>query len=162
MQTTTNNANSRTTIPEWYFLGEYPLNELMIEMDNRDKPNTSRLEQTIRDMGIHPEFLSSIESKLIRFAKEAVAHLKQGSSEPPVYIRLFYQKKMIEGGNSTKSSSQFTAKHTSESSHIIHQSDTKTIGGWGYFLIQRGGDFPIGSSVSSCNWIDLYFYKEGE
>jgi hypothetical protein len=160
MQTTNDNLNSRTTDREWRFLGEYPLNELMIEMDNRDR--TSALFQTIRDMGINPEYLSNIESKLIGFAKEAMAHLNQGGPESPVYIRLFYQKKTIEDVNSAKSSSQFNAELTIGPKQIIHQSDTGINGGWGYFLIERGGGFPSGSSVSTCNWIDLYLYQEGE
>ena len=161
MQTTNDNPNSRTNDPEWRVLGEYPLNKFMIELDKWNRTNTSLLFQTIRDMGIQPEFLSNIECKLIGFAKEAMAHLNQGRSESPVYIRLFFQKKTIEDVNSTKSSNQFTAEQTSEPSHIIHQSDAETIGGWGFFLVERDGNYQPGSSRRTYNWVDLYLYKEG-
>ena len=162
MQTANDNPNSRTTDLEWRFLGEYHLNELMVEMDNPDRTNTSMLFQTIRDIGVHPELLSNIKSKLIGFAKEAMKHLNLGKSESRVFICLFYQKKTIEDVNSTKSSSQFTTEQTSEPLHIIHHSDVEANGGWGYFLIERGGSFPTSSSVSRCYWIDLYLYREGE
>jgi hypothetical protein len=161
MQTTTDNLYSKTADPEWRFLGEYPLNELMTEMDNRDRTNASLLFQTIRDMGIHEELLSNIESKLIRFAKEAIAHLNQGRLESPVYIRLFCQKKTVEDVNSAKSASQFNAELSIEPNQIIHQPDAGINGGWGCFLIKRGVTESEDASPRSQYFVDLYLYREG-
>ena len=161
MQTTNDNPNSRITDPEWRFLGEYPLNELMVEMDNRDRTNTSLLFQTIRAMGIHPELLSNIESKLMRFVKEGGAQLNKGRYQAPAFIRLFCQKKTEEDVNSAKSSSQFNAELTIEPNQIIHQPDAGINGGWGCFLIKRGGNDSEDASPSSHYFIDLYLYREG-
>jgi hypothetical protein len=159
MQTTNGHLNSRTTDREWHFLGEYPPNELMIEMDIQDQ--TSALFQTIRNMGLHPEHLSNLASNLIEFAKEAMEHLNQEGSESPVYIRLFCQKTTMEEINSAKSSSQFTEEQTSEPSHIIRHFGAGIDGGWGYFLIKRGGNESEDAYPRSQYFIDLYLYREG-
>jgi len=161
MERSNDNLNSRTTDPEWSFLGEYPLNELMVEMDNRDRTNTSTLFQSIRAMGIHPELLSNIASKLMGFVKEAVAQLNKGSYQAPAFIRLFCQKKTMEDINSAKSSNQFNAELTIEPNQIIHQPDAGITGGWGCFLIKRGGNDSEDASPSSHYFVDLYLYREG-
>ena len=136
MKSTNDNPNSRTTDPEWRFLGEYPLNELMVEMDNRERTNTSMLFQTIRAMGIHPELFSNIESKLMRFVNEGGVHQNIGRYQTPVFIRLFCQKKTLEDINSAKSSSQFNAELTRATNQIFHQPDAGINEGWGCFLIK--------------------------
>ena len=161
MERSNDNLNSRTTDPEWSFLGEYPLNELMVEMDNRDRTNTSTLFQSIRAMGIHPELLSNIASKLMGFVKEAVAQLNKGSYQAPAFIRLFCQKKTMEDINSAKSSNQFNAELTIEPNQIIHQPDAGINGGWGCFLIKRGCNDSEDTSPSSHYFVDLYLYREG-
>jgi len=161
MQTTNDNPNSRTTDPEWRFLGEYPLNELLVKMDDRDKTNTSLLFQTIRAVGLHPELISNIESKLMRFVKEGGTQLDNGRYQAPAFIRLFCQKKTMEEINSAKSSSQCNAELIIEPSQIIHQSDAGVNGGWGCFLIKRGGNDDENASPSSHYFIDLYLYREG-
>jgi hypothetical protein len=161
MQTSNDTLNSRSTDPEWCFLGEHPLNELMVETDNRDRTNTRLLFQTIRDLGIPPECLNNIERTLTGFAKEAMARLNQGRLESPVYIRLFCQKKTVEDVNSAKSASQFNAELTIEPNQIIHQPDAGINGGWGCFLIKRGRNDSEDASPSSHYFVDLYLYREG-
>lgn len=161
MQTTNDSLKSKTTDPEWCFLGEFPLNELMVEMDNRDRTYSGLLFQTIRDMGLHPELLSKIECKVIGFVKEAVAQLNKRRSEKPTFIRLFCQKKTIEDVNSTKPSSQFSVELTPEASQIIRQSDVGINGGWGYFLIERTGDSLVETEERFNYFVDLFLYKEG-
>lgn len=161
MKTTIDNPYSKTTDPEWRFLGEYPLNELMKEMDNQEWTNTSLLFRTISAMGIHPELLSNIESELMRFVKEGGAQLNKGRYQAPAYVRLFCQKKTMEGINSAKSSSQLNAELTSIPNQIIHQTDAGINGGWGCFLIKRGGNDSEDASPSSNYFVDLYLYREG-
>jgi hypothetical protein len=45
---------------------------------------------------------------------------------------------------------------------MFHSIDTKTFGGWGFFIIKRAQDFRTVSTEDSPNFIDLFLYKEGE
>jgi hypothetical protein len=162
MKTSNDTQNPRLNDPVWDLLGEFPLNELLVDMDLRDKPESGLLFQAIRDLGVRSVLLDIIEKKLIVFATEAQAQLSQRRLEAPIYVRLFCHIKPKEDDNSTKSSSRHKAAQTSESRQLIHRYEPDVNGGWGYFLVERGAGSQVGSSASNCNWIDLYLYKEGE
>jgi len=162
MQNPKDNQNSRPNDPVWHLLAEYPLSEFILDQDTGDEPTAGLLFQTMRELGIPPEYLENIEMTLTGFAKEAMAHFNQDRLDSPVYIRVFCQKKTIAEVNSVRTSSHLNAEPTTEPTQINRHSDTKMNGGWGYFLIERGGVFTPGSSVSTYNLIDLHLYKEGE
>ncbi len=152
---------SRFNEPAWNFLAKYPLRELLVDMDLRNKCEDGLLYRTVRDLGIRPELLDIIERKLIWFATEAPARLNQRRFESPTYIRIFCQNRTVEDIKIVNSASRDKAERNIESAQIIHHSDPELNGGWGYFLVERGGSIPPDSSVSNCNWIELYLYKEG-
>ena len=162
MQISNENQNTRFNDPVWYFLAEYPLSELIVAMNTRGELTSKFVHQTFRDLGIPPEHINSIEKTLLGFVKDAMVHLDQERSDLPVYIRLFCHKKTVDDVISLESSSQLNAGQTIETPHIIHHSNPEINGGWGYFLVERGGCFQPGSSMNACNWVDLYLYKEGE
>ncbi len=162
MQTSNDFNNSILNDPEWNFLGEYTLSELIADVDIQSEFTARSVRQTIEGLGIPPECLNNIERILTRFARKAMTDLDQGRSENPVTIRTFCQKKTVEHVNSPKKSSQFTAQHRLEPIKIFHHSDTEINGGWGYFLVDRRGGFAPNSTVSTSNLVDLYLYKEGE
>jgi len=162
MQTSNDDNNSIFNDPEWYFLAEFTLSELMVDVDQRGEPTVGLIHQTIRGLGITPECLDNIERALTRFAKKAMADLDRGRSELPVYIRSFCQKKTVEDVNLPKSSSQFTEQQRVDPIKIIHHSEGDLNGGWGYFLVERRGGLAPNSTGSTYSLVDLYLYKEGE
>jgi len=160
MAVTNDNHNSNLTDTEWYFLGEYPLKVLGVDGEIQDRSEDGILIETIRDLGIGAELIDNIERKLIGFAGGAMAQLDQECFERPATIRLFCQKKMVEDRKSMKSLSQLKEKLTIKYSHNIHQSDPAFNGGWGYFLVKRGGGPNPAYSVNTNIRIDLFIYKE--
>jgi len=162
MQTSNANKHGRSNDPVWQFLAEYPLSEFLSDHDKEGELTAGLLFQTMRELGIPLDYLENIDMTLKGFAKEALVHFKQGKIEFPIVIRLFYGKKLINSGNSAKAASDIQAKQTIEPTQIILPADTKIFGGWGFFIIERARDFPVGSFVGSLNIIDLYLYQEGE
>lgn len=119
--------------------------------------------QTVQELDMSPECMESIARTLSGFAKEAFAHHNQGRSEFPGRIRIFCQKKIIDDVNPGRSTSRSDhAEKVKEHAHMILDSGMKINGGWGYFLIERGGNVSTESPASSWNSVDLYLYKEGE
>jgi len=162
MQTSNSDQNISVNNTVFYLLGEYPLGEFMSVDGEADELTAGFLDQPFRELGIQPETIENIEMTLAGFAKEALVHNKQTGSELPWRIRVFCQKKMVKDSNSVTTSRLFNAEQAMEQAQIIHPSGTKIIGGWGYFLIERGGRFAAGSSTPPRHWIDIYLYKEGE
>jgi len=162
MQTSHANQESRSKDLVWYLLGEYPLSEFLSDLDKGCELMDGSLLHTMRELGISLEYLENIGKTLRGFANEVLMHFIQGSSELSVHIRVFCQKKIIDNVNYAKTSRLYNAEESMEHAQIIHPSSTKMNGGWGYFLIERGGNVSTGSCVSARNSVDLYLYKEGE
>jgi hypothetical protein len=153
---------SRLNDPEWHFLAEFSLREVVLDLDIENKPELSLLIRSMRDLGLNREVLTNIHRKLITIAEEAKTQSKQGGYETPVYLRLYCQKKTIQGLGVLSSSSQSDHKQAREFIQIIHQSDPKTNGGWGYFLVERIVDLPMSCRDRQRKWVDIYLYTEGE
>jgi hypothetical protein len=131
----TGNGNKNSTDdPKWVFLSEYLVSGFIAE-EIGSEPGVGLLLKTVQDFGIPPACLLEIEKTLTGFTQETIVQINQGRSGLPVTIRLFCQKRMME---------------------------EKANGGWGYFFIERGGEYPAGSSANAHNLVDLYLYKEGE
>jgi len=163
MQTSNTNQIFWPNDPVWVLLGELPLRDFLSDHDRRDGPMAGYLFQTVRELGMSPECMKSIARTLAGFAKEAFAHHKQGRPEIPGRIRIFCQKKIIDDVNPGHSTSRsYHAGKVMEHAQMILDSGMKMNGGWGYFLIERGGNVSTESSASSWNSVDLYLYKEGD
>lgn len=91
--------------------------------------------QTLRELGIPPEWVENIELTLTRFARQALAQFEPERLGMPERLRVFCQKKML---------------------------DEKMNGGWGFFLLERTDGSPESPSASSQSCVDLYIYREGE
>jgi hypothetical protein len=157
------NASQNLTSSDsvWYLLAESSLIEFMSEIDRGDELKAGRLFQERQKLDIPPSSVEKIERTLKEFVREALVHYKQSKLELPGRIRVFCQIKLIDRLTSAKSEPCYPEQNM-EQVQMIHHPSTRIDGGWGYFLIERGGDFQPGSSVSTCNWIDLYLYREGE
>lgn len=121
--------------PEWHFLAEFSLNEFLMELTQSGGFAAGRLFQTVRQLGMPPEHVEAMEMTLAGFAREAPVYFQEGRLELSGRIRVFCQKKIIESG-------------------------PEMSGGWGYFLIERGGPDSTGCLADSRDSVNLYLYKE--
>jgi len=145
MQTSNAKQAVRSDEPAWVLLAELSLGDSLSDHDRREEPTPGFLIQTSQDLGISPECMENLARKLAGFAKEALTRYEQGRLEFPGRIRIFCQNKMIDDASLAKA-----------------YSGAQAIGGWGYFLIERGEDLPPDSSATPHHDIDLYLYQEGE
>ena len=156
------NKKYQSDDPAWYFLAEYSLSDLMPDQDKKDELTAGLLFQTIREIGISIDFMDCMVLTLRSFAKEALANFQQGRLERPEHVRIFCHKKMIEGASCAITSRFHIKEQTTRYESMIHDSETNMKGGWGYFLIERRGNYPTSSASNSCNSVDLYLYNEGQ
>ncbi len=155
-----NKASS--TDSDWEFLGEYSLSEFLVDMDMRDRAELGLLFQAVKALAIKPELVDIIENKLAMFASQAPGKLDQRRFDAPTFVRIFCHKDNRREEISVEPSNDTATRRAIPSTQIIDRSDPDIKGGWGYFLIERGGGFAPNSIVNTYNLIDLYLYKEGE
>ncbi len=146
---------------EWHFLAKFPLNELLVDMDMRDNPESGLLFQAIRNLGIKPALVDIIEAKLAGFAAQAPAKMIQRRFESPTIVRIFCRENTEEVESVKKSASTNSPGVKTANKLVIHQSDPPEKSGWGYFLVERDGLFQPASVGGGLNRIDLFLYKEG-
>jgi hypothetical protein len=145
----------------WYLLAESSLIEFMSDVDCRYELTAGPLFQMIQELDITPQCVEKIERTLKGFIREALVHLEQSELELPWCIRVFCQIKLIDGLSSAKTSEPCHSEQNMEQVQMIHHPGTRMDGGWGYFLIERGGNDFTDSSLNSYHFVDLYLYKEG-
>jgi len=156
------NENGRSNDSVWQFLAEYSLSEFLSDHGKGDELTTGLLFQPFRELGVPPDWIGNIEMTLTEYAKQALAHFKQGKVELPGRIRVYCQNKIIEYANSARADSRpCHAEQSVGHLQMVYQSTAK-MGGWGYFLIERGGNVLVDSPEGSWKTINLYLYKEGE
>lgn len=135
MQTLNTNQGSRAKDLEWYLLGEYSLRDFLPDPEKGEKSTAGLLSQLVRELGIPAERVENIVISLISLTRKALEHFNPGIGELLARIRVFCQEKMIE---------------------------EETMGGCGYFMIERSRDASTCDGADPHHNIDLYFYKEGE
>lgn len=163
MQRSATNQNFRYDDPVWFLLAELSFGDFLSNHERIGRSTAGFLFRPLRELGMSPDCIENISRTLAGFAREASVPTKHGRLESPGRIRLFCQKKIIDHVNPMRSNSRsFRADKAVEYAQIILDSDMKMIGGWGYFLIERGENVPSESSTTSWNSVDLYLYKEGE
>jgi hypothetical protein len=145
MQTSNAKQTFRDDDPVWVLLAELSLGAFLSDHDRREEPTAGFLFQTAQELVISPECMENMTRTLAGFAKEALTRYEQWRLEFPGRIRIFCQKKMIDDASSANA---YSGAHT--------------IGGWGYFMIERGEDLPPDPSATPHHDIDVYLYKEGE
>ena len=162
MQTSNAKRHSSSEDPVWVLFAELSLRDFLWDQDRRDESAAGALFQKLRELGMSPDCMENIAKTLARFAKEALVRTKQGRLEFPGGIRIFCQKKIIDDANAEKSSRPYSTEQGTKQKQIFPDSGTNPIGGWGYFMIERGEDLPPDSSTPPHYDIALYLYKEGE
>ena len=162
MQISTVKRNFNCDDMGWVLLAELPFMDFLSDQDQKDEPVVRSMFQTLRELGMSLQEMENIALALARFAREALMPTTQGRSDFPEWIRIFCQKKMIGDANSAKTSRPYHTEQGNKQKQIFPDSGANTVGGWGYFMIERGEDLPPYSSAIPHNYIGLYLYKEGE
>ncbi len=159
MADTDANPRTRSDDPAWYFLGELSLSEILA-YPRRDELTDGLWVQTVRELSMPLECVENIKRTLTGFARNDWVHAKQGKLDMPGRIRLFCQQKILNDANSAKP--PMYTETAGEHIKMSHLSSAKLNGGWGFFVIEKGGKLLTGSSAPSWYSIDLYLYREGE
>lgn len=162
MHTPNAKQNLNSADPVWILLAEFSFRDFVSDRDQKDGLMARLMVQAMREIGMSPESMENVTRMLAGFAKEALAHLKQGRLECPGRIRIFCQRKMINDAYTANISRNYPTEQGKVQKQIYPDSESSKIGGWGYFMIERGENLLPHSSGIPYNSIDLYLYKEGE
>lgn len=162
MQTSGAKQNFKSGDPVWILLAELSLGDFLSDHGRRDSPTAGFLFQMVQELGMPLECVEDIAMLVTEFAKESPAHYKQDGLEFPGRIRIFCQKKIVDDANVGRTTLQaYHTEQAREHSPMILDFGTKMNGGWGCFLIKRGGDISDDASLGSHHLVDLYLYREG-
>ena len=163
MQRSNTNHNFEHNNPVWVLLAELSLGDFLSGHERRDGLTAGSLFQPLFELGMSAGYIENISRTLANFARKASVPTKPRRLESPGRIRVFCQKKIIDDVKPVHLILQsFPAEKAMEHARIILDTNMKIIGGWGYFVIEKGGDVSTESSSRSWNSVDLYLYKEGE
>ena len=159
MHTSKAKQNYKSDDPVWHLLAEFSLQVFFSDHDQRAEPAAGSPFQMLRELGVSPDFAENIARTLVGFAKEALERDKQERQEFPGRIRIFCQKKILDDVNPAITSALDRNIQGQLHTKSFPDSETNMVGGWGYFMIERGEDLPSSSAIPhTC--VDLYIYKE--
>lgn len=145
----------------WVFLAELSVRDFLSDHDGRDESTAGYLFQTVRELGMPLACVENIAMLVTELTKESPAHDKREGLEFTARIRIFCEKKIIDDANAASTTSRpYQTEPAMEHSPMILDFDTKMHGGWGCFLIKRGGSVSNDASLRSDHFVDLYLYRE--
>jgi hypothetical protein len=150
--------NSRSDDPVWHLIAEFSLQDFLSGYDRRVETAAGSLFQLLQELGMSPEFVENIARTLAGFVKEVLERDKQERQESPGRIQIFCQKKILDDVNPVKTSATDRNIQGKKHTQSFPDSETNMIGGWGYFMIERGENLPSSATPQIC--VDLYIYKE--
>ena len=108
------------------------------------------------------ECVENIAILVAEFTKESPVLDKQEGLKFPAQIRIFCQKKIIDDANAARTTPRpYHTEQAMEHSPMMLDFGTKISGGWGCFLLKRGGHVSDDASLHSDHFVDLYLYREG-
>ena len=154
----TSNAKHKSDDPVWHILAEISFQDYLSDHDPRAETTSRSLFQMLQELGVSPECVENIARTLAGFVKEVLERDIQERQESPGRIQIFCQKKILDDVNPLKTSATDRNIQGKKHTQSFPDSETIMIGGWGYFMIERGENLP--SSVTPQICVDLYLYKE--
>jgi hypothetical protein len=152
-------SNSRHADPKWRLLIEFPLAVFLSERSRNHDPAAGLLFQALCKLDISSECVADIERSLVDFAAHIWRHFQGGEHDVPGQVRIFYQRKRIGGHAALQ---PYPLDHRIQNALVVPGLNRKTNGGWGFFLIARGGDVASHGPQNPANLVDVYLYREGE
>ncbi len=150
------NFHRSTDTTAWYLLAEFSLKEFLSERSRSDGWMAGFLSLPLQELDTLPEWVANLEALLARFAKEVWGHSEQSGR-----VRLFCQRKIIGDGYLERAASPLDpAGRKMEGGQAILDPGKKIDGGWGYYAIEKGGNFADAACKESCPVIEIYVYRE--
>ena len=162
MKTSNAKQNFSSDDPVWVLLADLSFRDFLSDPERGGEPTAGYLLQTMRELGMPLECVENIAMLVTEFARELPVRYQHEGLEFPGRIRIFCQKKIIDDTNAAHATSRpYPTEQAMEHSPMILDFGTKMNGGWGSFLIKRGGNVSYDASLSAYYSVDLYLYREG-
>lgn len=159
MHTVETNRKPRSADPEWHLLFEFSIQDLLTDIDRKSETATISLFQLLNYLGVSPEFVENLPKTIAGFAKKSYMHDEQERRKTPEQIRIFYQKKLLNEVIPMDLPKDNRNKQAKEQAQNFSDIKADSLGGWGYFIIERSENDP--SSSANCHtYVDLFIYKE--
>ena len=141
MQANINHPRNNEDNPEWYFIAEFLLDEDNFgEFLGTELPAFS-LFQAMLDRGIPSQSVKRIKGAIAETCRGVRGSFNHTLPDLPVRIYVFSNKKTVDRP---------------------HHSGDQMNGGWGFYMIERGGDFHSPACQEHLRVMELYLFKEGE
>jgi hypothetical protein len=125
----------------WVLIAQHLLREDSHDEVSGAKSIAGSLFQALRALGFAPEAFEKLEDAITGIIRTTRRQSHHGSKpELPVQIRLFCQRVLLDS---------------------LSNYEKQLLGGWGYYIIERGGD-PLGAVCDQYHRIvEFYIYREG-
>jgi hypothetical protein len=124
----------------WVLIAQHFLREDSHDEVSGAKSIAGSLFQATRALGLPPEGFEKLEEAITRIVIKAMKHSLHGKLNLPVQIRLFCQRMLLDG---------------------LPHHDKELLGGWGYYIIERGEDSDCSVRDSYRRVVEFYIYREG-
>ena len=161
MQTVNNHPEFKYDDPIWYLIAEYSLSEVSQEEAPQAGLTDESILQTLRQLRLPAEQITRIESSIYGIAREVKYHIDGDKPNSPVIIRLYCQRRVTSLFPS-QPTKHFDTERSAGTLQQFHNTLTKSSGGWGHFLVEKGKVSADASQEATHCVIELYLYKEGE
>lgn len=161
MQTINHNSKSSDDNHIWLLLSEFSLSEFPLDEDIAVELSLGWIFQTMREFGLPWELTNQIEMPLSWTLRKAINCFNRCTNRS-IGIRLFCQPRMMVEIRQAKTSQSPLTQQIMEPSENLRSPGDKMNGGWGYFLVESGGDITRTSYMDHNQVVEVYLYQEGE
>ena len=152
-------SNSSPADSKWRFLIAFPLADFLSDRNRRCDLAEGFFFHALIKLDIPPGCIADIERTLADFAGGIRNNFQQDGRDFPGQVRVFCQRKSTGGLTALQ---PYPLDHQKQNALVFPGLNRKINGGWGFFLIARGGDVASDAHQHSANLVDVYLYKEGE
>ena len=141
MQANNNHPKNNKDNPAWYFIAEFLLEEVNFDEFLGTELTAGSFYQAMLNRGIPPQYIKQIKGTIAKTIRGLSGSFNHNMPDLPIRICVFSNEKTMDR---------------------LPHSDGQMNGGWGYYMIERGGDFQNPACQEHLRVMELYLYKEGE
>jgi hypothetical protein len=152
-------SNSRHADPKWRLLIEFPLAAFLSECGRNDDPAAGFIFQALTNLDISSECIADIERSLVDFAAQIWSRFQRDKQDLSGQVRVYCQRSIIGGHAALQ---PYPLDQRVQNALVIPGLNRKTNGGWGFFMIARGGEIAPHGPQPPANLVDVYLYREGD